>query len=212
MSHGYGGYRTATSPPNYITTHATTSYYTEAHKYYSDPSYYNEAPAYYITEAHLYYTTKAPSITPQPTLFQPTSLRFPSTTPPENRVLRDYVCSPSLLHRGPEYYSAPYYLPSTEAAECCAVPTFYTAASPSYFVDPNYYSEVPVNYTKIYAAPSHYTEALVHCNTKAPEYYTTTYASQTYYTESLKYYSAPSYNTTTASDYYIPTCASLASL
>jgi hypothetical protein len=140
-------------------------------------------------------------------------------------VLRDYVCSPSFLHRGsqvllcssllhqgPEYYSAPCNLPTTEAAECCAVPTFYTAASPSYYVDPNYYSEVSVNYTKIYAAPSYYTEAFVHCNTKAPEYYTTTYASQTYYTESLKYYSAPSYNTTTASDYYIPTYASLASL
>jgi hypothetical protein len=60
MSHGYGGYQTATSPPNYTTKYATTSYYTEAQKYYSDPSYYSEAPAYYITEAHLYYTTKAP--------------------------------------------------------------------------------------------------------------------------------------------------------
>jgi hypothetical protein len=53
MSCGYGGYQTATSPPNY-STYATTSYYTEAHKYYSDPSY-----CYYI-EATKYYTIKAP--------------------------------------------------------------------------------------------------------------------------------------------------------
>jgi hypothetical protein len=79
-SHGYGGYQTTTSPPNYITTYATTSYYTEAHKYSSDPSYYTEAPAYYTIEGHKYYTTRYRSITPQPTLLQPTTPRLPSIT------------------------------------------------------------------------------------------------------------------------------------
>jgi hypothetical protein len=31
MSHGYGGYQTATSPPNYITTYAIASSYTDVH-------------------------------------------------------------------------------------------------------------------------------------------------------------------------------------
>jgi hypothetical protein len=59
MSRGYGGYQTATSPPSY-STYATTSYYTEAHKYYSDPSYLIEATKYYTIKATKYYTTKAP--------------------------------------------------------------------------------------------------------------------------------------------------------
>jgi hypothetical protein len=56
-------------------------------------------------------------------------------------------------------YSAPSYFPTTETAEYCAVPTYYTAAATSYYVDPNYYSGVLVYFKKIYAAPSYYTEA-----------------------------------------------------
>jgi hypothetical protein len=84
MSPGYGGYQTATPPPNYTTTTLTTSYYTEAPKYYTtkapeydaityaSPSYYTDAPNYYsassyTTKAAEYYTTTyaAPATTPR---------------------------------------------------------------------------------------------------------------------------------------------------
>jgi hypothetical protein len=76
MSPGYGGYQ-STTPPSYYatTTYDTTSYYTEAPKYYTTkepecytttnaaPAYYTEAPKYYsapsyYTEVPAYYTTK----------------------------------------------------------------------------------------------------------------------------------------------------------
>ncbi|EFX85229.1 LOW QUALITY PROTEIN: hypothetical protein DAPPUDRAFT_237697 [Daphnia pulex] len=214
MSHGYGGYQTATSLPNY-TTYATTGYYTEAHNYYTD------APAYFTIEAHKYCTTKASEYYTTSHAAPASTPTLQNTTPPENRSttrLRmlpqlttpafytsllhrgSQLCS-SLLHRGPEYYSVPSYIPTTETAEYYAVPTYYTVAATSYYVDPNYYSEVPVYYTKIYAAPSYYTGAPVYCNTKESEYYTTTYAFPTYHTEAAKYSTAPSYHTIKAAEY-----------
>jgi hypothetical protein len=78
MSPGYGGNQTATSPPYYTTrkyaitdyyttktteyytpTYDAPSYYTEAQKYNSAPSYITKEPEYY-TEAPKYYTTKTP--------------------------------------------------------------------------------------------------------------------------------------------------------
>ncbi|EFX71533.1 hypothetical protein DAPPUDRAFT_327140 [Daphnia pulex] len=63
ISSGYGGCQTATPPPYYKTksTYATSTYYTEAPKYYttelSDPAYYTDALKYY--SAPSYYQTKA---------------------------------------------------------------------------------------------------------------------------------------------------------
>ncbi len=85
MSHGYGGYKTATSPPNYITTYAIASYYTRPTSTTPIPATIPRLPL--ITSPRPTCTTppRHRSITPQPTLFQPTTPRFPSTTPPENR-------------------------------------------------------------------------------------------------------------------------------
>ncbi|EFX82157.1 hypothetical protein DAPPUDRAFT_241289 [Daphnia pulex] len=58
MSLGYGGYQTGTLSPNYTTTFATTSYYTDA-------------PEYYTTKAPDYYT----------------KLRLSRPTPPKSEVL-----------------------------------------------------------------------------------------------------------------------------
>jgi hypothetical protein len=114
MSHGYGGYKTATLPPNYITTCATPSYNTEAHKYSSDPSYYTEAPAYYITEAHLYYTTKAPE-------YYTTTYAVPAyyTEVPKHYTTRES-----------EYYATTYAPPAycTEAPKYYFAPAYYTKA------------------------------------------------------------------------------------
>jgi hypothetical protein len=82
MSPGQGGYQTATPPPYYTTTYATTSYYTEVAQlglqfkppriqiitpqlvllpelHYQSAEYYTEAPEYYTTEAPTETTTKA---------------------------------------------------------------------------------------------------------------------------------------------------------
>jgi hypothetical protein len=191
-SHGYGGYQTTTSPPNYITTYATTSYYTDAHKYSSDPSYYTEAPANYTIEGHKYYTTKAPE--------------YYTTT----------YAAPAYYTEAPKYYSAPAYY--TEVLNTTLLPAKYPQLRRPIIMQYRLTTQWLLHRTtlirittpgfqfttpKSTLSPSCYTEAPVYCNTKAPEYYTTTYASPTYYTEALKYYSAPSYNTTKASDYYI---------
>jgi hypothetical protein len=69
-----------------------------------------------------------------------------------------------------------------------ATQTYYTAAAaPSYYVEPEYYTEAPVYYTTTYATPSYYTEAPKYYATKAPEYYTTTHAAPTSYTEAPTY-------------------------
>jgi hypothetical protein len=79
MSHGYGGYQTATSQPNYTRTQQHTQqpvtiprptcstwfYTTKAQEYYTTtyaaPAYYTEAPKHYSTWEFQYYaTTYAP--------------------------------------------------------------------------------------------------------------------------------------------------------
>jgi hypothetical protein len=85
MSPGYGGYQTTLPPPYYPkATYGTTSYCTEAYKYYTTkapefytttyaaPSHSTDALKYY--SAPSYYTTKATE--------------------------HDYACCPILLHRG----------------------------------------------------------------------------------------------------------------
>ncbi|EFX67850.1 hypothetical protein DAPPUDRAFT_260982 [Daphnia pulex] len=58
MSSGYGGYQTATPPSYYTTksTYATSTYYTEPHKYYttelSAPAYYTDALKYYSAPSY----------------------------------------------------------------------------------------------------------------------------------------------------------------
>ncbi|EFX83473.1 hypothetical protein DAPPUDRAFT_240108 [Daphnia pulex] len=180
-------------------------------------------------------------------------------------MLLDYAYCPILLHRG---------------SQDDAIPTCYTKAALSCYVEQKYFTDAPVHYTTTYAAPSYYTYvpkyycaskesrkkevvselqcpichqlrssscnlfaimvwrcspvdvvsdvSLVwwkpNCNaaaffyttyattnsctevfkcytTKAPEFYTTTYAApRLYYTDALKYYSAPSYYTTKATE------------
>ncbi|XP_046641525.1 uncharacterized protein LOC124326647 [Daphnia pulicaria] len=58
MSSEYGGYQTSTPPPYCTTqsTYATSTYYTDAFKYFSSSYYKTEAPVYY-TKATEYYTT-----------------------------------------------------------------------------------------------------------------------------------------------------------
>jgi hypothetical protein len=165
VSHGYGGYQTATSPPNYTTTYATASYYTEAHKYYSDPSYYTESPAYYTIEAH-WPTSTTPlrhwSITAQPTLPQSTTPRLPSitllqlTTPRSPNTTLHPAKYPQL--RRPRIMQ---YLLTTQRLLHRATLTRITT--------PRFQFTTP----KSTLPPSYYTEAPVNCNTKAFEYYTT---------------------------------------
>ncbi|XP_046653125.1 uncharacterized protein LOC124343717 [Daphnia pulicaria] len=151
-----GGYQTATSPPNYTTSYVTTSYYTEAHKN-SDPSYYTEAHKYYTIKASEYFTT-----TYAATAYY--------TEAPK------YYSAPAYYTGTPKYYSASSYIPTTEAV-FITTQLFFHRSTVIRIITPRF----AVYYTKIYAAPSYYTEAPVYYNTKAPEYYTTTYASPAFY-------------------------------
>jgi hypothetical protein len=147
-----GGYQTATSPPNYTTSYVTTSYYTEAHKN-SDPSYYTEAHKYYTIKASEYFTT-----TYAATAYY--------TEAPK------YYSAPAYYTGTPKYYSASSYIPTTEAV-FITTQLFFHRSTVIRIITPRF----AVYYTKIYAAPSYYTEAPVYYNTKAPEYYTITYRS-----------------------------------
>jgi len=88
---GYGGYAIVTTPPYYITTYATTSYYSGVAQYglqlnhqrwrllhqnlCCSPSYTTKVLENY-TEAPKYYTTKAPETTQLRMLPQPTTPRL----------------------------------------------------------------------------------------------------------------------------------------
>ncbi|EFX62709.1 hypothetical protein DAPPUDRAFT_269895 [Daphnia pulex] len=63
----------------------------------------------------------------------------------------------------------------------------------------------PASY-KTYATTSSYTEVFKDYTTKGPEFYTTTYAAPSHYTDALKYYSAPSYYTTKATEHDYACC------
>jgi hypothetical protein len=77
---------------------------------------------------------------------------FPATTP------RLQLITPSKTVEyytdAPKYYSAPISTTTTEAAKYYAVPTYYTEAAPSYYVDQKYHTDAPVCYTTTYAKSS----------------------------------------------------------
>jgi hypothetical protein len=86
-------------------------------------------------------------------------LSFPAATP------RLPIISPPRHYTEPlKYFSAPIYTTTTEAAKYYAVPTSYTKAALSCYVEQQYYTDVPIYYTTTYATPSY--------NTAAPKYYT----------------------------------------
>jgi hypothetical protein len=108
MSPGYGGYQTAT-PPNYTTTTLTTSYYTEAPKYYTtkppeydtityaSPSYNTDAPNYYSASS---YTTKAAERTTYAALFYYTETPKYYCVPSYHTEAPATTSRPQLPHRG----------------------------------------------------------------------------------------------------------------
>jgi hypothetical protein len=92
-----------------------------------------------------------------------------------------------------KYFSAPIYTTTTEAAKYYAVPTCYTEAALSCYVELKLYTDAPVYYTSTHVTPSY--------KTAAPKYYTEKYPRYTklhiherclvYHIEELKYYPAP---------------------
>jgi hypothetical protein len=65
----------------------------------------------------------------------------------------------------------------------------------------------PPYYPKATYAPTSYcTKVYKYYTTKTPEFYTTTYAAPRHYTDVLKYYSAPSYYTTKATEHDYACC------
>ncbi|EFX89592.1 hypothetical protein DAPPUDRAFT_310473 [Daphnia pulex] len=82
-----------------------------------------------------------------------------------------------------KYYSSPIYTTTTEAEKYYAVPTCYTKAAVSCYVEQNYYTDAPVYYTTTYATPSYNTAAPKYYTEEAA-YYTTTYAAS--FTTSMK--------------------------
>ncbi|XP_046444886.1 uncharacterized protein LOC124194650 [Daphnia pulex] len=75
------------------------------------------------------------------------------------------VTPPKRLNTIPKRQSsAPIYTTTTEAAKYYAVPTYYTEAALSCYVEQKYYTDAPVYYTTTCSTPSY--------NTAAPKYYT----------------------------------------
>ncbi|EFX86296.1 hypothetical protein DAPPUDRAFT_237037 [Daphnia pulex] len=139
----------------YTTIYDVLNNYTEAPKNNSAQSYTTKAPEYCTTKAPEYCTTSYAA--------QPLTTRLLSTTPfqaitPMLQLITLPKRSNATLKR-PSYFSAQNY---------------HTAAAPSYYVEPKYYTEVPVCYTTTHAALSYHTDAPNYYNTKAPEYYITT--------------------------------------
>ncbi|EFX87990.1 LOW QUALITY PROTEIN: hypothetical protein DAPPUDRAFT_234614 [Daphnia pulex] len=158
MSPGYGGYQTTTPASDCTTTtYATTSYYTEASKYYttnvpdSVPSYYTEAPSHRsITQLRMQRQLTTPRLQ-STTLLSATAPRLQLITPPTVEIYTEV----------PKHYSAPSYTTLTEPVTYYVASTFYTTAAPSYYAEPKYYTEDPVYYTITYATLCYYTEALM---------------------------------------------------
>jgi hypothetical protein len=134
-------------------------------------------------------STTAPrhrSVTPQPTLLQHTAPRLPSTTPPEKwsttrlrmfpKLTTPRLTSTTLLQRttpGPPNITLH---PTTHPQLRQYIFTTQRPLHPTTVIRITI-PRFAVYYTKIYAAPSYYTEAPVYYNTEASEYYITTYAS-----------------------------------
>jgi hypothetical protein len=111
MSPRYGGYRITTPPSYYKTTsNATTSYYTKPPNYYTEEAECctatYAAPVYY-TEAHKYYS--APSYYQRLlTTLRPPSIKLQLTLPPDTTLkLRSYP--PPRKWNNPIYASPSYY-------------------------------------------------------------------------------------------------------
>ncbi|EFX62410.1 hypothetical protein DAPPUDRAFT_336986 [Daphnia pulex] len=155
---------------------------TEATKYYAVPTYCTEAAlSYYVeqkyyTDAPVHYTTTY--ATPQPPinygvllLLGVVSLMAGSTAGAAMSPCC-YIEAPAdfstktveYYTKAAKYFSAPIYTTTTEADKYYAVPTCYTKAALSCYVEQNYYTDAPVYDTTTYATPSY--------NTAAPKYYT----------------------------------------
>jgi hypothetical protein len=118
-SPGYGGYQTATPPPYYTTTYATTSYYTENAQLglqlhhqgsrctttYAAPSYYTAAPKYfsspiYTTKAHVHTSEARKYYTNQGTWDYTFTYAVQSTTALRHRTTTRLYMLLNLRHRG----------------------------------------------------------------------------------------------------------------
>jgi hypothetical protein len=75
-----------------------------------------------------------------------------------------------------KYFFTPIYTTTSEAAKYYAVPTCYTEAALSCYVELKHYTDAPVYYTTTYATPS-YNSAAPKYYTEEVAYYTTTYAA-----------------------------------
>ncbi|EFX88260.1 LOW QUALITY PROTEIN: hypothetical protein DAPPUDRAFT_234827 [Daphnia pulex] len=165
-------YYTTKEPEYYTTTNAAPAYYTEAPKYYSAPSYYTEVPAYYTTKTVEYYTEVimgAESLMAGFTTGVPKSPGYGGyqTTTPASDCTTTTYATTSYYTEASKYYTTNYY----------SAPSYTTLTEAvKYYVASTFYPTATPSY---YAEPKYYTEA--------PVYYTTTYATLCYYnTEALK--------------------------
>ncbi|EFX86583.1 hypothetical protein DAPPUDRAFT_236443 [Daphnia pulex] len=164
-------YYTTKAPDYYTTTYAALSYYTEALKYYSSPSYSTRGFEYY-TDAPKYHTTKA--------------LEYCTTThgAKDQYYTTTYV-APRYYTKAPECYieATNYY--TTKASD------YYTATYAAQLITPRLPNTTPPRHRS--ATPLHImgkyslTTLRLECyTTKAPKYYTTAHVSPSYYTECPK--------------------------
>ncbi|EFX77678.1 hypothetical protein DAPPUDRAFT_105940 [Daphnia pulex] len=162
---------------------------------YAAPAYYTEALHYYNTEALMYYTTTCDSpsyYTDVPKycfnygvvlLLGVVSLMGGSTAGAGmspccyTEAPADYSTKTVEYYtEAVKYFSALIYTTTTEAAKNDAVPTCYTEAALSCYVELKYYTDAVAYFTTTHATPRY--------NTAAPKYYTeeaafytTTYAA-----------------------------------
>ncbi|EFX77688.1 hypothetical protein DAPPUDRAFT_105963 [Daphnia pulex] len=150
---------------------------------YAAPAYYTEALHYYNTEALMYYTTTCDSpsyYTDVPKycfnygvvlLLGVVSLMGGSTAGAGmspccyTEAPADYSTKTVEYYtEAVKYFSALIYTTTTEAAKNDAVPTCYTEAALSCYVELKYYTDAVAYFTTTHATPSY--------NTAAPKYYT----------------------------------------
>ncbi|EFX87736.1 hypothetical protein DAPPUDRAFT_96706 [Daphnia pulex] len=146
MSPWYGGNQTATPPPSY-STYATTSSCTDVFKYYTTKprEFYTTtyaAPSHYTdalkrrTAPHDYVC--CPMLCPTPRLLSITlfSATYCTDFPKYYSVPSCYTEAPAdVSTKTVEYYSAPIYITTTEAAKFYAVLTCYSKAALSCCVE-----------------------------------------------------------------------------
>jgi hypothetical protein len=189
----------ATTPTPRATPPRHREYYTTT---YGAPSYYTEAPGSQVllcpqllTTPMLLSTTLFPETSPRLQLITPPKRL--NTTPKRPRTTLPRCTQPQVHNWG---------------GKVLRIPTYYTEAVSSYYVEHKYYTDALVYYTLTYATPSYNTEAPKYYTEEAA-YYTTTYAAQVYFAEEPKYITllqttkAHKYYTSKASDYYTTTYA-----